>query len=161
MADLTYGAGIKILAQAEAIVTLLSRAREALVLADHLEPKIRELGRIKEELSVEVEDLRKEKTAIILELKEEKEKIITERGVELTAMGTQAGEMSEKARQKVQGELDLLNTKVETKSNELETLERTFRERKSALDSEISNMEARLKKAEEKRAEMKAILKEV
>jgi len=158
MDKLTYGAGIRILAQAEALIMILGKAKEALVLADQLEPKIQELAKVKTELSEDVESLRKNKASIIAEIKDEKDRIISEQAAELATMKAKADREAVEAKKKLQDDLGLLNHKIETKTKELTALEKTFKERKSALDSEISKTEAVLKKAEEKRAEMKAIL---
>ena len=144
MADLTYGAGIKMLIQAEAIANLLAKAKDALVLADQLEPKIQELSRIKSELTVEVGSLEVEKTVIITETREEKAKIVAQQTSELATKQVKADKVGVESKQKLQGELDQLTNKVESKTKELEVLEKTFRERKSILDSEILSSEKRL-----------------
>lgn len=158
MSDLTYGAGIRILDQAVAIVLLLSRARDVLVLADQLQPKIEELSKIKADLGMEVDKLSHQQALIIERVEQQKAKIIATQAAQLEAnqdTADRAYEASNLARVVM---LDKLQGQINEKTAEIETLEKTFKERKSALDAEISSLEARLEKAEKKRAEMKAIL---
>ena len=157
MSDLTPGAGIKILDQAVALITLLGRARDALVLADQLEPKIKELWQIKGDLGLEIDALSREKAGIIAKVEAEQDKIIADRASELAVMEAKAAKEAADQTKKLQDRLDSLNLRIETNTKELEILETVYKERSFNLAAEISSAETRLAKMEKKIAEMKAI----
>ncbi len=159
MDELAYGEGIKILSQAEALVSLLAKAKSALILADQLEPKIVELSRIKDGLAVEIESLQEQKKTILSDTEEAKQRVIAEQASKLATMQAVAEQASEEIQQKLQVELDQLSSRINAKTAALTTLENNFNARKAQLDSEIASSEKQLKESQDALDKLRACVK--
>ncbi len=158
MGELAYGEGIKILSQAEALVSLLAKGKSALVLADQLEPKIAELSQVKERLVTEVKELQEQKATILFETEEAKQKIIREREAAIASMQEQANEANATVKQKFQAEFEQWDNKIKAKTKEFGVLEDTFHARKALLDSEIANSEKQLKDTQDALEKVRVLL---